>query len=106
MGSYLTIFVTTPDEATAASIATIVVKEKLAACGQIVGPIRSIYRWKGEVLDEPEYLLILKTRAELFSDLEERVIELHPYEVPQVVALEIKEGARDYLAWIEEVTRG
>lgn len=105
MGDYAAVLVTCPDERVAAKIASTVVSERLAACGQIVGPIRSIYRWKGDVMDEPEYLLIMKTKGALFEELGARVVELHPYEVPQVVALEIKEGSKDYLAWIEEETR-
>src|SRR6266478_7981801 len=71
----------------AASIARTLVDERLAACVNIIGPARSIYRWRGAVEDAREYLLLLKTSARLYTKVERRVRELHSYEVPEVVAL-------------------
>ncbi len=104
MSQYVVVFMTVPDEETAVSIGRRVVEEGLCACCNIVGPIRSIYRWKDKVYDESELLCVLKTRRALFHTLKERVKQLHPYEVPELVALPVEEGLEDYLEWIEEVT--
>ena len=87
-------------------IAAAVVREQLAACCNIVPGIRSIYTWKGEICDEKEVLLLMKTRADLFTPLKERVRELHSYEVPEIISFTIDSGLDDYLAWIGTVTKG
>ncbi len=99
------VLVTAPDEESAARIGRALVEERLAACANIVRSVRSIYRWKGEIFDEPEVLLIIKTAADKFKLLEDRVRALHPYEVPEIIALEISEGSKPYLDWIGENTR-
>jgi periplasmic divalent cation tolerance protein len=81
-------------------IARALVEERLAACVNIVSPIRSIYRWKGAVQTETEHMMIIKTRAHLVGRVEARVRELHSYEVPEVIALPIVAGAKPYLDWI------
>jgi len=88
----------------AETIAQSLVSEKLAACVNIVSPIRSIYRWKGEVQTETEHMMIIKTRANLVAKVEARVRELHSYEVPEVIALPIDAGSKPYLDWIFEST--
>jgi len=88
----------------ALEIARAVVEERLAACANIISPIRSIYRWHDAVQDETEHMMLVKTRAELFAKLELRVKELHSYEVPEIVALPIVEGAQSYLDWVFEST--
>ena len=98
-------FVTAPDEDSAAMIGRTLVEERLAACANIVRGIRSIYRWKGEIFDEQECLLVIKTASDSFPKLEERVRSMHPYEVPEIIALEISDGSRAYLDWIAENTR-
>jgi periplasmic divalent cation tolerance protein len=90
----------------AASIARTLVDERLAACVNIIGPARSIYRWGGAVEDAREYLLLIKTRARLYTKVERRVRELHSYEVPEVVALPFASGSRRYLEWLFESTAG
>ena len=85
-------------------ISTKIVAEGLAACSNIVPGLRSIYLWKGKMRDEAEQLCIFKSRAELFEDLKARIIELHSYETPEVVAIEISDGSKDYLDWIEDST--
>jgi periplasmic divalent cation tolerance protein len=98
------VLVTAGDEQQAQSIARRLVDERLAACVNIVGPIRSVYRWRDAVADDPEFLLLIKTRASLLSRLERRVIELHSYEVPEVLALAPSGGSAAYLGWLFEAT--
>ena len=88
----------------AGSIAHTLVDERLAACANIVSPIRSVYRWKGEVETETEHLMIIKTRAALIAKVEARVKQLHSYEVPEIIALPIVAGAKSYLDWVFEST--
>ncbi len=98
------VLVTTGSEEQAVSIARVLVGERLAACVNIVGPIRSIYRWRDRVEDDREYLLIAKTRATLYIKLEKRVRELHTYEVPEVLALSVDRGSPPYVKWVLEST--
>jgi periplasmic divalent cation tolerance protein len=98
------VLVTTGDEQQAQSIAHHLVDERLAACVNIVGPIRSVYRWRDAVEDDPEFLLLIKTRASLLGRLERRVLELHSYEVPEVLALAPSGGSAAYLGWLFQAT--
>jgi periplasmic divalent cation tolerance protein len=101
---FVIIFVTAASEQEAASIARTVVEEGLAACANIIPHIRSIYRWKGEVWDEKETLIIIKSREELFEQIRSRIRELHSYEVPEITAIQLDKGDVAYLQWIEAVT--
>ena len=101
----LTVFCTVPDAATAEKIAQSVVASKSAACASIVPALTSIYRWKGEICRSDELLLVMKTTSGRYKDLEKEILSLHPYEVPEIAALEISDGSASYLAWIEESTR-
>ena len=76
------------------------VERRLAACVNIVGPIRSVYRWQGVVEDQQEYLLIIKTSGERAADLEAAFAELHPYELPEHVELSVNGGGARYLEWL------
>ncbi len=89
----------------AARIARAVVEERLAACVNVVGPIRSIYRWEGTVEDAREWLLVAKARAADVPALDARIRALHSYDVPEVLALPIVGGAEAYLAWLDAATR-
>jgi periplasmic divalent cation tolerance protein len=102
---YLIIFVTTPTVEEGRKIAQILVGRKLAACVNILPEVTSIYTWQGEVCEDGEVLMIIKTRADLFDALSATVAEEHPYEVPEVIALPLTTGAVSYLNWIDEVTR-
>jgi periplasmic divalent cation tolerance protein len=99
------VLVTTPTADRAAEIARALVEERLAACGNVVPGLRSIYRWEGKVQDDAEALLVLKTTRERFDALRERVLALHPYQVPEVIALRVEAGSAPYLAWIAAETR-
>ncbi|WP_217125972.1 divalent-cation tolerance protein CutA [Hydrogenophilus thiooxidans] len=96
------VLVTAPDEATAQTLARTLVDESLAACCNLIPAIRSIYRWQGERCEEAEWLLVIKTTAAALSRLTERITALHPYEVPEVVALPIVGGAEPYLEWVAQ----
>jgi periplasmic divalent cation tolerance protein len=99
------VFVMAADAEQAVSIARTLVEESLAACVNIVGPVRSIYKWRGAIEDQSEHMLVIKTRAALFGKVERRVRELHSYEVPEIIALPISAGSAPYLAWIGESTK-
>ncbi len=98
--SVVFIYVTTPNRDVALSLARTVVEERLAACGNILDGMTSVYRWEGEVREEGETVLILKSRSDLVERLTARVIELHPYEAPCVVALPIVAGSQKFLDWV------
>ncbi|MGN6110934.1 MAG: divalent-cation tolerance protein CutA [Kofleriaceae bacterium] len=91
---------TLPSSEKAAEIARTLVEEQLAACVNLVPAIRSIYRWQGAVHDDAEVLAIVKTTAERYDALAARLIELHPYEVPEVIRLPISGGHTPYLEWV------
>jgi periplasmic divalent cation tolerance protein len=97
---------TCPDENSAASIAATLVKEGLATCVNRIGPVRSTYVWDGRLHDEPEILLLMKTTAGRLSTLEARLKELHPYELPELVALPVTGGNERYLDWVRSGVRG
>ena len=99
-GDVRVVMVTTPDVATARSIARTLVDERHAACGNIVPGVTSIFRWQGAVQEEAETLLLLKTSAERLGALSARVTELHPYDVPEVLALPVAYGNQPYLDWL------
>jgi periplasmic divalent cation tolerance protein len=102
MTDCIVVFVTAGSEAEAETIAKALVEEQLAACVNILSPIRSIYRWEGKLADDREWLLFIKTRAERFSAVEARVKALHSYQVPEVIALAIVQGSEGYLRWLLE----
>ncbi len=83
-------------------IAQALVERRLAACVNIVGPIHSVYRWKGAVESAPEHLLIIKTTAAAFPRVRDAIRELHSYEVPECVMLSIEAGSEEYMKWIGE----
>jgi periplasmic divalent cation tolerance protein len=105
MTDALVVLVTAPTAEKAAEIARALVEERLAACGNVVPGLRSIYRWEGKVQDEAEALLVLKTARDRFDALRARVLALHPYDVPEVIALPVEAGSAPYLAWIVGETR-
>lgn len=103
MTDALVVLSTCPDEPTAERIARDVVSRGLAACVNRTA-LRSTYRWKGTLCDEPEVLLVIKTTASRYTELEMRLQALHPYEVAEIIALPVTGGAAGYLAWLAEQT--
>lgn len=100
--SVVVVLSTFPDPDKAAEVARTLVGEQLAACANIVAGVRSIYRWKGEVQDEPETLAIIKTTRGRFDAMKARLVGLHPYEVAEVIALPVEAGHAPYLAWVAD----
>lgn len=101
----LVVLSTAPDAATAERLARALVDEQLAACVTSVPGVTSTYRWQGVVEQSQEVLLVIKTRAALLATLTARILELHPYDVPEVIALPVVGGAERYLAWIGQSVR-
>jgi len=101
---FVVVFVTAPSAEVAGSLAKALVTEKLVACVNILPGLRSIYAWEGKVCDEEEVLCVLKTRRELFPRLRDRVTALHPYQVPEIIALPLVDGSAPYLAWLRDET--
>jgi len=102
---YCEVVVTAEDADWLAGFTRTLVEERLAACGHHVTAIRSVYRWQGEVHDEPEARVALHTRRSLVPDIVARTQQLHPYDVPCVIALPLVDGNPAYLRWIAEETR-
>jgi len=95
------VLTTCPDQESADRLAVHLVEERLAACINAIPGIRSVYRWKGEVMKDSELLLVIKSRADHFDALREAIIKHHPYELPEVIAVSVSDGHLPYLAWID-----
>jgi periplasmic divalent cation tolerance protein len=81
------------------------VNEKLAACINIIPEVQSVFRWKNKVDNTPENILIIKTTLNLYDILEKRIKQLHPYELPEIIAVPIEKGLTEYLNWVSENTK-
>lgn len=103
MSAYLC-YCSCPDTGSAETIAQALVGERLAACVSILPGMRSVYRWKGALESSQEVLLLVKTTEARLQALTARVVELHPYELPEVIAVEVAAGLPAYLAWIAAET--
>jgi periplasmic divalent cation tolerance protein len=104
MSEYIQVFTTTDSKDKAGNIARKVVEKKLAACVQITGPIISVYRWQEKINEDEEWLIIFKSRLELYDRLEREIKALHDYDVPEILAISVVNGNRDYLDWLEKET--
>ena len=92
---------TTQTKADAQAIANALVEKRLAACVQIVGPITSTYRWHGEIETAEEWLCLIKSREDLYEQLEQAILETHPYDVPEILAVPVVSGNKRYLEWLD-----
>lgn len=104
-GSYIVIFVTASSRQEAEKIAQHLLEEKLVACVNIVGPVFSRFYWAEKIDCAEEYLMLMKTKADLFEAVATKVKALHSYEVPEVIALPVVAGSDGYLAWLDNVLK-
>jgi periplasmic divalent cation tolerance protein len=99
--TYVIVMVTTASKQEAESIAQRLLKERLIACANIIGPFSSLFYWSGKIEKAEEYLIFMKSRKDLFEKLAETVKALHSYEVPEIIVLPIVEGSKAYLDWLD-----
>ena len=102
MTEYIQIYTTTENKDDARIIAETVVKKRLAACAQVVGAITSTYWWEGAIEEAEEWLCIMKSRKDLYGKLEEAILDVHSYDVPEIVAVPIVSGSQSYLQWLNK----
>ena len=105
MTEYVQVVTTTDSKNQAATMAQRLVESRLAACAQIIGPISSTYWWKGKIETDNEWMCIFKTRNDLYQDLERVIREIHPYEVPEIIAIPIVTASNAYLDWLGKELR-
>jgi periplasmic divalent cation tolerance protein len=102
MQTYIQVTTTTETKEEAEKIARHLVETKLAACVQITGPITSIYRWKGKVENTQEWLCLIKTKDDLYNKVEAAIKSHHSYETPEIIAVPIVKGSKEYLIWLDD----
>ncbi|MCL6449565.1 MAG: divalent-cation tolerance protein CutA [Armatimonadetes bacterium] len=102
MEEYIQVFTTTEKKEDAEKIARNLVEKRLAGCVQILGPVTSTYRWKGNLESAEEWLCLIKSTKALYPQIEEAIKALHPYETPEIIAAPIVTGSRDYLEWLKQ----
>jgi periplasmic divalent cation tolerance protein len=105
MTEFLLILTTVPDADVGQAISETIIEERLAACVTIQATCQSLYWWKGKISKEKENTLFIKTKTDLFPPLEKRLKEIHPYDVPEIIALPVLMGSADYLGWIDSEIR-
>ena len=103
--SKLLVFTNLPDRESAERLADLLLEQRLAACVNILGPCRSVYRWKGAVQHDDEHPVLIKTSAERYPALEQAVRQGHPYELPEIIAVPIERGLPAYLDWVGAETK-
>lgn len=103
--NYIAVYITAGNEEEAVKLGKGLVDNRLAACANLVRAVRSIYRWKGQLCDENETLIIAKSRKELFHKIKDFIKNNHSYEVPEIIAVPIVSGLASYLDWIDENTQ-
>lgn len=105
MRKFILVLTTVPEEKKGLEIARKLLEDRLAACVTVSSAGQSLYWWQGSISQDRECLLFIKTRASLFSRLEKRLKQLHPYEVPEILALPVDRGSAAYLSWVSGETR-
>jgi periplasmic divalent cation tolerance protein len=100
MNEYIQVATTVATEDQAGAIARLLVEKRLAACVQVLGPMISHYRWQGKIEAAGEYLCLAKSRAALFPEIEAAIKAVHPYEIPEIIAMPIMAGSKEYLGWL------
>ncbi|MFE2379781.1 divalent-cation tolerance protein CutA [Streptomyces sp. NPDC059398] len=105
MAGYLAVLTTTDSESKAHDLAASAVEKRLAACAQIDGPVRSVYRWEGGIETDTEWRVLCKTTADRFEELAAHIKAVHDYDTPEIIATPITAGSDEYLAWLASGTR-
>ena len=106
MEDTIQVMTTTGTKNDARMVARTLVEKRLAACVQIIGPVTSIYRWEGAIEEAEEYLCLIKTPARLYQQVEAAIRDVHPYDVPEILAVPVAIGSDAYLAWLRHETGG
>ena len=106
MEKYIQVITTTAKKEDAAKIAAALIEKRLAACVQIVGPVQSTYRWQGKIEQAEEWQCQIKSRQDLYGELEQAIKAIHPYEVPEIIALPITACGADYGEWLQDELQG
>jgi len=101
MTVYIQVITTTDTKADAQAIADALVERRLAGCIQVIGPITSTYRWQGEIETASEWLCVIKSRQDLYDALEAAILEMHPYDVPEILVTPVTGGSESYLDWLD-----
>jgi len=102
--SFIIILTTVPDEQKGQQIARRLVEERLAACVTVSSACQSFYWWEGKIAEDREYMLFIKTKSELYAALEKKIRDIHPYTVPEILALPVTHGSLAYLDWLAKET--
>jgi len=102
MEKYIQVVTTTESKYDAKRIASALIENKLAACVQVVGPILSVYRWKGDIEKVQEWQCVIKSRQDLFNKIDKAIQAVHSYKTPEIIATVISDGSEDYLKWLDE----
>lgn len=96
---------TVPDREVGQILAEKIIEARLAACVTRFAPVHSLYRWQGKISQDQEYVLFIKTKTVLFSQLENKILQVHPYKVPEIIAVPILTGHKSYLDWMDKETQ-
>jgi len=106
MKKYVQVITATEARENAEKIARELVQNHLAACVQIIGPFKSVYRWKDEIEEATEWLCIAKTRRDLYKKVEASILRNHTYEIPEILVIPVAEGSEDYISWLDNQLGG
>ena len=102
---HIQVFISCQDSSEAKKLVESLLDDQIIACAQIVSGVESFYRWQGQIVNDRECVLLLKTRQQHFAAIEQRVKALHSYDVPEIIAVPLVEGSTEYLNWIDEQTQ-
>lgn len=105
INSFLVVLTTTDTRRLADKIAAALAEKKLAGCVQVIGPVDSFYRWQGKIEKSPEYLVLVKTTRRRYPWVERTIKELHTYQTPEIIALNVAAGSPEYLAWLADAVK-
>ena len=105
MNEFILVMTTVPDREVGQILAEKIIEDRLAACVTQFAPVQSLYRWEGKISQDQEYVLFIKTKTVLFAQLESKILQIHPYKVPEIIAVPILTGHKSYLDWMDKETQ-